>query len=251
MKLEPPFIKTTVQAGDPLTAQAWNDVVSAVAALYAYIESTEAASVKVQISNSGIELGSVRVTATRDDGISSEAVRPIPPGTLHMFPGLRPGSYKVRAEAPGFDAATLDLVVPADGAVATQNIALVKKGAFMPAVFGQTLRQALDQLGGLSIAVNNILDVTGTSVPVANPGSQYTESIVLMQLPGAGLPVAPGEAAQLVISAALQAEASIEMPSLAGLTLAEASKALEAIGLKVGKASTRTASNTLTLLRDT
>ena len=55
MKLEPPFIKTTVQAGDPLTAQAWNDVVSAVAALYAYIESTEAASVKVQISNSGIE----------------------------------------------------------------------------------------------------------------------------------------------------------------------------------------------------
>lgn len=240
MKLEPAFIKTNVQAGDPLTAQAWNDVVNAVAALYHFIESTEAASVQVQIANTGIELGSVRVTATRDDGISTEAVRPIAPATQHTFPGLRPASYKIRAEAPGFETATLDLVVPADGAVPTQNLTLTKKGAFMPGVFGLTLRQALDQLGGLSIAVNNIIDVTGTAVPVANPGSAYTESIVLMQLPMAGLAVAPGEAAQLVISAALQAEASVEMPSLVGLTLAEATKALEAIGLKVGKASTRT-----------
>ncbi|MBX3670451.1 MAG: hypothetical protein KF778_18780 [Rhodocyclaceae bacterium] len=235
MKLEPPFIKTTVQPGDPLTAQAWNDIVNAMAAVYAFLEATEASAVKVQIANAGIDLASVRVTATRDDGISSEAVRPIAPATLHMFPGLRPGNYKLRAEAPGFDAASMDVVVPADGLLETQNLTLTAKGAFMPNVFGITLAEALAQLDTLAIAVNNVLDVTGTAVPVAKPGAQFAQSLVLMQYPPAGIPLAPGEAAQLVISAALQAEASIEMPSLVGLTFAEASKALEAIGLKVGK----------------
>ena len=70
---------------------------------------------------------------------------------------------------------------------------------------------------------------------MAAPGSAYSQSLVLLQIPPQGVPLAPGQAAQLVISAALQAEASIEMPSLAGLTFAEASKALEALGLKVGK----------------
>lgn len=239
MALTPPFIKTNVQAGDPLTAQAWNDVVNAMSTVYGFLEATEASAVKVQVANANIDLASVRVTATRDDGISSEAVDPIAPSTVHMFPGLRPGSYKIRAEAPGFDPASLDIVVPKEGLAATQNITLAKNGAFMPVTFGLALKDALAQLASLSIAVNNVLDVTGTSVPVANPGAQYSSSIVLMQFPPAGIPVAPGQAAQLVISAALTAEASIEMPSLTGLTFAEASKALEALGLKVGKSSTK------------
>jgi hypothetical protein len=239
MRLNPPFIKTTVQPGDPLTAQAWNDIVNAMGTLYTFLEATEASSVKVQIANVGIDLSTVRVTATRDDGISTEAVSPVVPSTLHMFPGLQPGAYKIRAEAPGFESASLDLVVPPDGKVDTQNVTLVKKGAFMPMTFGLTLQQALDQLAGLSIAVSNVLDVTGTAVPVAMPGAQYSSSLVLIQFPTAGVPVAPGESAQLVISAALTAEASIEMPSLTGLSLAEASKALEALGLKVGKSFTK------------
>ncbi len=239
MKLNPPFIKKTVQPGDPLAAQAWNDVIVALDTLFTFIESSEAASVKVQISNTGIALGSVRITATRDDGISTEAVRPVGDGTLHTFPGLKPGAYKLRAEAPGFDAASVDVVVPPDGNLATQNITLLARGSFMPALFGQQLATALVQLGKLNIAVSNILDVTGTVVPVASPGSAYNQSLVLMQLPALGQSVAPGDSAQLVISAALQAEASIEMPSLAGLTFAEASKALEALGLKVGKSYTK------------
>lgn len=239
MKLNPPFIKKTVQPGDPLSAQAWNDVVVGVDTLFTFIEASEAASVKVQIANQGIDLTSVRVTATRDDGISTEAVDPVADGTLHTFPGLRPGAYKLRAEAPGFQPASIDIVVPPDGVLPTQTITLLANGAFMPGLFGQELGASLAQLASLGIAVSNILDVTGTAVPVAAPGSAYTQSLVLMQLPAESLPVAPGQAAQLVISAALQAEASIEMPSLAGLTFAEASKALEALGLKVGKSYTK------------
>ena len=239
MKLNPPFIKKTVQPGDPLSAQAWNDVVVGVDTLFTFIEASEAASVKVQIANQGIDLSSVRVTATRDDGISTEAVDPVADGTLHTFPGLRPGAYKLRAEAPGFQPASIDIVVPPDGVLPTQTITLLANGAFMPSLFGQELGASLAQLASLGVAVSNILDVTGTAVPVAAPGSAYTQSLVLLQLPSQGSPVAPGQAAQLVISAALQAEASIEMPSLAGLTFAEASKALEALGLKVGKSYTK------------
>jgi hypothetical protein len=239
MKLNPPFIKKTVQPGDPLSAQAWNDVVVGVDTLFTFIEASEAASVKVQIANQGIDLSSVRVTATRDDGISTEAVDPVADGTLHTFPGLRPGAYKLRAEAPGFQPASMDIVVPPDGVLPTQTITLLANGAFMPGLFGQELGASLAQLTSLGIAVSNILDVTGTAVPVAAPGSAYTQSLVLLQLPPQGLPLAPGQSAQLVISAALQAEASIEMPSLAGLTFAEASKALEALGLKVGKSYTK------------
>jgi hypothetical protein len=239
MKLNPPFIKKTVQPGDPLSAQAWNDVVVGVDTLFTFIEASEAASVKVQVANQGIDLSSVRVTATRDDGISTEAVDPVADGTLHTFPGLRPGAYKLRAEAPGFQPASVDIVVPPDGVLPTQTITLLANGAFMPGLFGQELGASLAQLTSLGIAVSNILDVTGTAVPVAAPGSAYTQSLVLLQLPPQGLPLAPGQSAQLVISAALQAEASIEMPSLAGLTFAEASKALEALGLKVGKSYTK------------
>jgi hypothetical protein len=239
MILDPPFIKKTVLAGDPVTAQAWNDIVNAISAVYNHIEASEAASVKVQIANAGIDLSSVRVTATRDDGISTEAVRPVPPSTLHTFPGLAPGSYTIRAEAPGFTAATAAVVVASNGVLDTQNITLTKLGSFMPMTFGMTLTNALAQLATLSIAVSNVVDVTGTAVPVASPGAAYGEALVLMQFPAAGVPVSPGESAQLVISAALTAEASIEMPSLTGLTLAEASKALEALGLKVGKSFTK------------
>ena len=235
MKLNPPFIKTTVAPGDPLSAQAWNDVVTGVATLFTFIEATEAASIQVQISNEGIDLSSVRVTATRDDGISSEAVNPVGAATVHSFAGLRPGNYKLRAEAPGFSPASKDIVVPADGVLPVQTLALTPNGAFMPSLFGQPLINSLTQLSSLGIAVNSIFDVTGTAVPVAAPGSAYSQSLVLLQIPPQGVPLAPGQAAQLVISAALQAEASIEMPSLAGLTFAEASKALEALGLKVGK----------------
>jgi len=242
MILNPPFIKKNVQAGEPVTAQAWNDVVNSVGAVYEHIENSEASSVKVQVAAQGIDLGLVRVTATRADGISIEAVRPVPPDSLHTFPGLSPGSYTIRAEAPGFEPATVSLTVAASAAPPTQNITLTKKGSFMPLTFGKTLTDALAQLVALNIAVSQVIDVTGTNVPVAQPGPAFAGAVVLMQFPPVGVPVGPGEFAQLVISAELSVEASVEMPSLLGLTMAEATKALQAVGLKAGKSTTKKSS---------
>ena len=109
----------------------------------------------------------------------------------------------------------------------------------MPQAFGLTLLEALAELASAQIAVSRILDVTGTDVPTANPGSQYNSARVLMQVPHEGTPVPTGQSVQLVIAAALIAQASVEIPPLTGLSLAEAQKALEALGLVLGKVVTK------------
>jgi PASTA domain len=236
MILEPPFIKKNVVPGEPVTAQAWNDIVNSMSAVYGYLETTEATTLRVQIANSAIDLATVRVTAVREDGTSAEAVRPVAPGTQHVLSGLRPGSYSVHAEAPGFDPASLDVTVPIS---AVQNVTLTKKGAFMPAVFGKDLQEALAELKALSIIVGRVIDVTGSDVPVANPGAEFATSKVLIQLPSSGASVTPGETVQLVISASLKVDSAVELPPLTGLTLSEAQKALESLGLVLGKVVTK------------
>lgn len=238
MIFNPPFIKKLASAGEPVTAQGWNDIVNGLGQVHTHLESTEATALKVQVTTAGVDLSSVRVTAVRDDGIAIDAVAPVPPGTAHMFAGLRPGAYALRVEAPGFNPATLNVTAPE---AAVQNVALTANGAFMPQVFGQVLSDALATLAGRQIAVARILDVTGTDVPTANPGAQYASARVLMQVPYAGNPVPTGQSVQLVIAAALQAQSSVEIPPLTGLSLAEAQKALEGLGLVLGKVLTKQA----------
>ena len=91
----------------------------------------------------------------------------------------------------------------------------------MPDVFGQELLTALAALKTGNIVVSCIVDITGREVAPANPGAEFGSTIVLAQLPPTGQPVAPGSTAQIVVSASLDVEATVEMPSLAGLTLAK------------------------------
>jgi hypothetical protein len=231
-----PNIPKTVNAGEPVTAEAWNVIVKAILSLTNYLSSTEGSSLQVSLTNTGLVASSVRMTATRDDGVTFQAVAPVPPGTQFVFSGLRPGSYTIRAEAPGFDPATKAVTSPATDPI---TLTLTPHGAFMPLVFGSSLQAALQQLQNSSITVDRILDVTGHDVPTANPGSEYASSLVLMQIPDAGTPVAPEGKTQLVIAAALQIQPSIEVPSFVGLTLAEAQKALEGMGLVLGNVVTK------------
>jgi hypothetical protein len=220
----------TVTAGEPVTAEGWNAIVGGIAALTQYLNATEDSGVRVAIKNVGVT--DARVTATRDDGITYEAVPPVPPGTEYILAGLRPAAYTIRVEAPGFSTATASITVP----IATPvEVSLETNGSFMPQLFGLTLRSALQELSGKKIAVARILDVVGRDVAPANPGSEYNDQPVLAHVPAAGTPVPPDGQVQLVVATALQVQQSVEVPSLAGLTLAEAQKALEAVGLVLGK----------------
>ena len=242
MKLDP-FIAKTVLPGEPLTAQAWNDIVQGVATLYAYLQATEGTQLKVTISNSDIDTNTARVTALGADGHVAEAVRPIPPDTHFTFADLEPGAYTIRAEAPGHDPATSAVTAPSEAVV---ELSLTQNAATMPEVFGKPLEEALKALGLAEIGVARILDVAGRDVAPANPERDYLTAPVLMQLPEPGQKVPPQLRAQLVVATALQAEPAVEVPSLSGLTLEEARKALEGLGLTLGKVVTKSPSDSNT-----
>ncbi len=229
-----PFIKKTVQPGEPLTAQAWNDVLDGVDGLQQYLRATMHL-VRVRITNPGLDPGAVRVTATRADGAPVEAVRPVPPGKDHILTWLEPGAWTVRAEAAGFQAATAPVTVT-DAAESTVEMALQPAGAFMPDCFGKPLSEAQAALTTAGIPLVRLVDFTGRELPPKNPGED-ADAPVFVQWPAAGAPVPSGTGASLVIAVPIQVEAAVEVPSLAGLTQQEAQKALESIGLVLGKVS--------------
>jgi len=227
-----PYVPKEVKAGEPVTAQGWNEIVKAVVALTQYLETSEASSLRVKVTNADADPLQTRVTAARDDGLTAEAVAPVTPGGEFVFGALKPGAYTVRAAAAGFEEASAPVTIPAD---ATLNLTMKAAAVKMPSIFGLELPAALATLKTAKITVGRIVDVAGREVAPANPGTEYSTSLVLLQLPDAGEYVTPAITAQLVVAASLVAEAAVEMPSLVGLTQAEAQKALESIGLVLGK----------------
>jgi len=235
MNLEP-FTATSAAPGEPLTAQAWNEVVEGIRALYRFLETNAGTSLRVVVLNAAVDLAVVRVTAVRDDGLAVEGVRPVPPSAEFVFPDLPPGAYSVRASTAGFTPAVENVTIPRAEVV---ELTMTPSGAFMPMLIGLDLQTALSTLGDLGIQVARILDVAGRDVAPARPDPEYRDAPVLVQHPAPGVAVPPEGSTQLVVAAALSTEATAEVPSLSGLTLAEAQKALESIGLKVGKVKTK------------
>jgi hypothetical protein len=233
-----PHIPKTVSAGEPVTAEAWNVIVKAILSLTNYLGSTEGATRGI-ILQPAAAVPFARMTAQRDDGAMFEAVAPVPPLEAFKFSGLRPGRYSIQASAPGFELLTTTMTVNEFPQDAPMAVELKPHGAFMPLVFGSTLQAALLLFQNSNIGVSRILDVTGHDVPTANPGPDFNNSLVLAQIPDVGTPLAPGQRAQIVIAAKLQVQPSIEVPSFAGLTLSEAQKALEGLGLVLGKVVTK------------
>jgi hypothetical protein len=227
-----PYVPKEVKAGEPVTAQGWNEIVKAVVALTQYLETSEASSLRVKVTNADADPLQTRVTAARDDGLTAEAVAPVTAGGDFLFGSLQPGAYTIRAAAPGFEEASAPVTIPSN---ATLNLTMKAAAVKMPAIFGLELPAALATLKTAKITVARIVDVAGRDVAPANPGAEYNTAPVLLQLPAAGEYVTPAITAQLVVAASLVAEAAIEMPSLVGLTQAEAQKALENIGLVLGK----------------
>lgn len=227
-----PYVPKEVKAGEPVTAQGWNEIVKAVVAITQNLETSEATSLRVNVTNADADPLQTRVTAERDDGLTAEAVAPVAPSGTFMFSMLKPGAYTIRASAPGFEAASAPITIPSS---ATLNLTMKAAAVKMPAIFGLTLPAALVTLKTANINVARVVDVAGRDVAPANPGTEYNSAPVLLQLPSAGEFVTPSMTAQLVVAAALVTEASVEMPSLLGLTQTEAQKALENIGLVLGR----------------
>ena len=238
MPLEPLSVEP-VHPGQPITSQAWNDIVTNLAEVIALLNAQAGQSLRVTVNNPSADPGRIRVSAIAEgpQGAVFEAAHPVAPDTAFTLTGLPPGNYTVRAEAPGFAIATAMTSLPGAGTV---ELTMTRSAPEMPDLFGRTLEEALSVLSTAGVVVQRVIDITGRDVAPANPGAEYLDSQVLVQLPRAGEPAPASPGAQLVITAALEVEPTVVMPSLAGLTLSEARKVLDDLGLVLGDVRTRT-----------
>jgi hypothetical protein len=230
-----PFIKTHVAPGEPLTAQAWNDLVDAIDDLHQFLAST-GHMVRVKITTPGIDLESVRVVASRAEGAPVQAVAPLESGGDHVLAGLELGAWTVTARAPGYEPASKPVDVDGSGDTSVE-LALTRLGPAMPDVFGLPFAEAAERLAAAGIPVLRLLDFTGRDIPPSSPDPDDAAAPVLVQWPASGTTVSPTGGARLVVASPVELERGVEMPVLTGLTQLEAQKALEAIGLQVGKVS--------------
>jgi len=229
-----PFIKKTVTPGEPLTAQAWNDVVEGIDGAYQFLLATQH-TVRVQITNPGLDLDQVRVTATRSDAAPVEAVRPVAPGTAHVLSRLEAGAWTITAELPGFQTETTTVTIADSGETAV-SMALTQAGGIMPDLFGANLGVARAALAAARIPLVRLLDFSGRDLPPATPGD-YENQPVLVQWPAFDAALPPGGGARLVVAVPVETEPAVAIPSLTSLTQAEAQRALESIGLTLGRVS--------------
>lgn len=235
MELET-FVGKPVNPGEPVTSQGWNEIVNALASIVSFLKATAGGSLRVIIGNADADLASTRVVAIGPGGEVIDAAGPLGDANEFTLRGLPPGAYTIRAESPGFSPATTSVTLPTEVPVA---MSMERSAPFMPLVFGQELQAALSEMSTLGIGTSRIVDITGREVPPANPGAEFGTTVVLAQLPSAGQPVPAGTTAQLVVSATLEIEATVEMPSLSGLSLTEVRRVLEELGLVLGDVRTR------------
>ena len=230
------FTAKQVSPGEPITSEAWNELVTGISELNKFVLANQSTALEVKMSNVDISLDSVRITALRSDGWLAEAVAPVDGDGVFVFASLPPGSYKVEASAAGFKSSSKNVTIPSSEPL---ELALEQSGAFMPNLIGVELASGLAILEDLDVVVGRLIDVVGRELAPAKPSSEYANQPIVMQLPDPGEAVPPEGRVQIVVSAALQVDDSVEIPSLTGLTLSEARTALEAIGLKLGNVETR------------
>lgn len=238
MTLEPLNV-SPVNPGEPITAQAWNQIVDNLKSVITAVNSQAGQGLRVQLSNTDIDLDEVRISAvaTADGGAVFEAAAPVAPDTAFVLTGMPPGEYLIHATAPSYPPATERVKVPDQGEL---RLTLTGGAPVMPEIFGRTLEEALSELRGRGIVVDRIVDITGQDVAPANPGADFASAKVLMHLPASGDPAPARPGVQIVISGALKVEPSVEVPSLNGLTLKEVQDVLDGLGLVLGNVDSRT-----------
>ena len=228
----------TVTAGEPVTAQGWNAIVTGLGDLYAAVIALGGETLDVAVTSNGAPFPDAVVIAEPLGG--GRAVRALPPfgaRTAHLLVGLTDGAWRLHIQAPAFVSQTKDVVLPSAEVVA---VAMAVDGIVVPDLFGVSLQGALDQVRALKIDADLVLDTTGREVSRTAVPPEFVDAPVLMQLPAAGavVPLATGRV-RLVVASALRRDPVVTMPSIIGLTLAEAQEAVERVGLRLGSSSVR------------
>jgi hypothetical protein len=233
---KPPL--TPVTAGEPVTAQGWNELVDGLSDLYDAVIALGGGTLEVAVTaNTDAVPGATVVAEPLGEGRASAALPPFGARTAHLLVGLTDGPWRVHVHADGFNPEFRDVTMPHADPL---PVPLTLAGVAVPDLFGHGARAALDELVAAGIDANLLLDTTGREISRTALPPEYVDSPVLHQLPAAGTVVPAGTGqVRLLVASALRREPVVTMPSLVGLSLTEAKEVLDRIGLTLGETSLR------------
>lgn len=237
MALEKPPL-ATVEPGRPITAQGWNAIVNALGALYDAVLAIGSGSVSVSVLSDGQPVADVQIVAEPvGDGQPVEALPLFGTRTTYLVTGVTDGVWRLNVSAPGFVPQVVEVTLPV-GLPVTVNLA--RAGTPVPDLFNVSYGVALATIAADGLQVEITLDTMGDEVSRAQVPVEYQNQPVLFQIPEPGTIVDPAVTRlRLVVAAAIHEEPIVTVPSLIGLSQIEAARALEKIGLRLGKVTVR------------
>jgi len=230
----PPLVKpalANVSAGQPITAQAWNAILSAIGALYDAVLAIGGNAVDIELRQGATPITSAQVVAVPASGAPVTAVPPRGGGTAFTLTGLTAGAWTVYVHAPGFQPSSTPVAIPAT----TQTINLTPATTAMPDLLGTTASSAISTLATAGVQLDLVLDVTGQEISKTTLPASKTTSRVLFQFPLPGTQVVAATAHVRIVLSADMEDAIAVVPNFVGLTYAQLVQAINAAGLKLGK----------------
>jgi hypothetical protein len=227
-----------VNAGEPVTAQAWNAIVDGLDDIYDAVLAIGTGVLQVSVTAGERAVAGAQVVAVPLAGGNPVAALPLHgDATSYTLVGVNPGNWRILVEADGFQDEVRDVTVPSAEPIVV-NLTLA--GVVMPDLFGVTAEDALAQLTTAGLTVDLILDITGHEVSRVSLPAHFQNSPVLMQLPDAGTVLDPGaDRVRLVLAVAIDQVPTVTMPSLIGLSADEVATVLNQLGLVLGRTTVR------------
>jgi hypothetical protein len=237
MALEKPPL-ASVEPGRPITAQGWNAIVDALSALYDAVLAFGSGNLAVSVQADGQVVDGVEIVAEPvGDGLPVAGLPLFGTRTTYLVTGVSDGAWRLHVSADGYTTQVIDVTLPVTSPV---TVNLARAGVVVPDLFGTAYSAALASLATAGLQAELAMDTMGEEISRAQVPAEYQNQPVLAQLPAAGTVVdASTTRLRLVVAAAVRDDPIVTVPSLIGLTQAEAARALEKIGLRLGKVTVR------------
>ncbi|WP_300455920.1 hypothetical protein [Desulfobacula sp.] len=235
----PPLITAT--PGDPITSEAWNNVIVSIKKLYeAYNQSASQLTIAVIDDGDNHVIKNAQITLTSEKNPPVIATYAGADIKKYIVRDISHGNYKLFVEADGYAGETRELVVPEGNAPVVTKIEMTKtlQQKSVANYFGLSLVAANSAIKEAGFLLNRIIDSHGKELTQADIKESGADVKVLNQVPEAGLNHTVGGPVALLVSAKAAVEQREKVPDLKGLSLNEARVALENLGLVLGETKT-------------
>lgn len=234
----PPLVDAT--PGDPITSEAWNNVLTAIRTVYdALNRSLGTMTVTVKDKADGNPLPYAVVTATPDD-----ETLPVRSGLYagaktrrFVIPSVAPAAYAVTVEAGGYATETREVTIADDGSGQDVTVEMTVVDVTFPApnVFGRFLAEAVEMVSAAGLQIARIVDSHGNDIPPGAIPKEAANAVVIAQVPEPGSPVQANGSIVVGVTAKADFTERVKVPDLRGLTLDEARAKLAEAGLVLGE----------------